>query len=57
MERWGAAPQRCAFMCDDDNDLNLAASVGRALVVGLGSVSRAARLLPVLRGGRGWWRC
>lgn len=39
MQRWTAAPQHCAFMCDDDNDLKLASRVGRALVVSIGSVS------------------
>jgi hypothetical protein len=39
MKRWTAAPQHCAFMCDDDNDLKLASLVGRALVVSIGSVS------------------
>ncbi len=39
MKRWSAAPQHCAFMCDDDNDLKLASLVGRALIVSIGSVS------------------
>ena len=39
MERFKVPAEQCAHLCDDDNDLELAAIVGRAFVVGITSVS------------------
>lgn len=33
MKRLGAAPEHCSLMCDDDNDLGLAAVVGKVFLV------------------------
>ncbi|KAK9838542.1 hypothetical protein WJX81_006152 [Elliptochloris bilobata] len=48
MQRFDAAPHGCFLLCDDDNDLRLAALVGKAFVVGATapSVAAAARADP-----------
>jgi hypothetical protein len=51
MQRHGAAAADCVFLCDDDNDLELAALVGKAFVPSIGSVRRSW-------GWVGWrWSC
>lgn len=44
MTHLGAEAQDCVFLCDDDNDMELAAVVGKAFLPSVTSVS----------GGRGW---
>lgn len=39
MQRFSAARQDCVFLCDDDNDLALAADVGKAFLPSITSVS------------------
>jgi hypothetical protein len=39
MSRWGVGPAATAFLCDDDNDLALAAVVGRAFLPSISAVS------------------
>lgn len=48
MARFGAPAARCAFLCDDDNDLLLAAAVGRAFLptVATASVRAAVAAAP-----------
>lgn len=43
MQKWGAACEDCAFLCDDDNDIELAETVGRAFLPSVSSV----RLLAI----------
>lgn len=45
MRRFSAPAAGCCFLCDDDNDLELAAEVGKAFLPSVTSVSR--------RGARG----
>lgn len=40
MQRFGAARSDCVFLCDDDNDMALAADVGKAFLPSITSVSR-----------------
>ncbi|KAL4452622.1 hypothetical protein ABPG75_008284 [Micractinium tetrahymenae] len=42
MQRFGAEPAECNFMCDDDNDLGLAALVRKAYLPGITAPSVAA---------------
>lgn len=35
MQRFGVQPSECGFMCDDDNDLGLAAIVRKAYLPGM----------------------
>jgi hypothetical protein len=44
MHKWGVAPAATAFLCDDDNDLALAAVVGKAFLPSISAVSRLAML-------------
>ncbi|GBF88185.1 hypothetical protein Rsub_00897 [Raphidocelis subcapitata] len=48
LARWGGAARAAAHLCDDDNDLPLAALVGRAFIPGIteASVSRAIEVDP-----------
>lgn len=39
MRRWGVPAQRTAFLCDDDNDLALAAVVAKAFLPSISAVS------------------
>lgn len=41
MQRWGVPVASTAFLCDDDNDLALAAVVGRAFLPSISAVSSA----------------
>lgn len=56
-ERLRVSLKNCAFLCDDDNDLPLAAAVGRAFVVGAThpSVSRAIAEDEKREGGAHFW--
>jgi 3-deoxy-D-manno-octulosonate 8-phosphate phosphatase KdsC-like HAD superfamily phosphatase len=54
LARWGGAPAGAAHLCDDDNDLPLAAMVGRAF---LPSITEVGGRGVGARGGRGTgWR-
>lgn len=44
MQRHGAAAADCVFLCDDDNDLELAGLVGKAFVPSIGSASMEAAI-------------
>lgn len=48
IRRFDSQPERCVFMCDDDNDLKLAALVGKAFLptVATESVWEAVRARP-----------
>ncbi|GIM06259.1 hypothetical protein Vretimale_10615 [Volvox reticuliferus] len=48
MAHFGAAAKDCSFLCDDDNDLELAAEVGRAFLPSLtsDSIRQAAEARP-----------
>jgi hypothetical protein len=39
MRKFGVPASRCALLCDDDNDLELAAIVGKAFLPSIGAVS------------------
>lgn len=41
MRKWGVNPAATAFLCDDDNDLALAAVVGKAFLPSVSAVSNA----------------
>lgn len=43
MRKWGVAPAATAFLCDDDNDLALAAVVGKAFLPSISTASMTAR--------------
>jgi 3-deoxy-D-manno-octulosonate 8-phosphate phosphatase KdsC-like HAD superfamily phosphatase len=44
MEKFGVPASRCALLCDDDNDLELAAIVGKAFLPSIGAVSLDASM-------------
>jgi hypothetical protein len=43
MKRWGVEAKDSVFLCDDDNDLELAVEVGRAFLPTITSVSQGRR--------------
>lgn len=50
----GVSLKRCAFLCDDDNDLPLAAAVGKAFVVGVTHPSVERAIAAETREGHIW---
>ena len=50
----GVGLEECAFLCDDDNDLPLAAAVGRAFVVGVTHPSVERAIAKEARKGHYW---
>jgi 3-deoxy-D-manno-octulosonate 8-phosphate phosphatase KdsC-like HAD superfamily phosphatase len=57
MARWGVGPAATAFLCDDDNDLALAAVVGKAFLPSTSAVSGCMGRGKGGggRGSGGWW--
>lgn len=39
MQKWGAKAGDCVLLCDDDNDLELAAAVGKVFLPSIREVS------------------
>ena len=55
MKRWSVARSDSVFLCDDDNDMELAAEVGRAFLPSISSVRSSDSWVGVRRvtwGGR-----
>lgn len=47
MQKFGVPAGRCALLCDDDNDLELAAIVGKAFLPSIGAVSMHRAVLSI----------